>query len=104
MKKRIAAVLFFAAALTVPALLLAHEGHTHHVMGTVKAISATDIDVKDSGGKVVSCQLTAETKYRREETNVTAADIMVGERVVVEATEKDGKMIAKLVLLGKMSM
>ncbi len=102
--RRIAASLVFVAALTVPALLLAHEGHTHHVMGTVNAISATNIDVKDSTGKVVSCQLTADTKYRREETNVTAADIMVGERVVVEAAETDGKMIAKLVLLGKMSM
>ncbi len=102
--KRIAASLVFVAALTVPALLLAHEGHTHQVMGTVNAITATNIDVKDSTGKIVSCQLTSDTKYRREETNVTAADIMVGERVVVEAAETDGKMIAKLVLLGKMSM
>ncbi|HQT94049.1 MAG: hypothetical protein B7Z68_08335 [Acidobacteria bacterium 21-70-11] len=102
--KRIAAGLVFVAALAVPALLLAHEGHTHHVVGTVNAISATNIDVKDSTGKVVSCQLTTDTKFRREETNVTAADVMVGERVVVEAAETDGKMVAKLVLLGKMSM
>ncbi len=102
--KRISASLVFVVALTVPALLLAHEGHTHHVMGTVNAISATNIDVKDSTGKVVACQLTTNTKFRREETNVAAADVMVGERVVVEAAETNGKMIAKLVLLGKMSM
>jgi hypothetical protein len=102
--KRIAASLVFVAALAVPALLLAHEGHTHKVMGTVNAVTATNLDVKDSAGKVVSCQLTADTKYRRGETTVTKPDFMVGERVVVEGAEKDGKMIAELVLLGKMSM
>ena len=102
--KRTAASLVFVAALAVPALLLAHEGHSHHVMGTVKSITATNIEVKDADGKVVSCQLTADTQYRREEKPVTAADIMIGERVVVEASEVDGKMIAKLVQLGKMKM
>lgn len=102
--KRIAAGLIFVAALAVPALLPAHEGHVHHVMGTVNAVSANNIDVKDSDGKVVSCQLTSDTKFLREETATTAAGIMVGERVVVDANEKDGKMIAEVVRLGKMKM
>jgi len=101
--KRILACLAFVAAVAVPAVVLAHEGHADHVMGTVDAVSATNIDVKDSAGKVVSCQLTAETKYRRGEAPVTAADIKVGERVMVETAEKDGTMIAKVVRLAKAS-
>jgi len=57
-----------------------------------------------AAGEVVSCQLTAETKFRRGEKSVTAADIKVGERVMVETVEKDGKAIATLVLLGEMRM
>ena len=102
--KEIAARLVFVVALAVPALLLAHEGHAHHVMGTVNAVSADNIDVKDAAGEVVSCQLTAETKFRRGEESVTAADIKVGERVMVDTVEKDSKMIATLVLLGEMDM
>lgn len=102
--KRFVAGLALVATFAAPAVLLAHEGHAHHVMGTVSAVSVSNIDVKDSAGKVVSFQLTAETKVLRGETPVNAADIKVGERVMVEGTEADGKMTAKLVRLGKAGM
>ncbi len=99
--KRGFVVLAFVTALAAPALLLAHEGHAHHVMGTVNAMDANRLEVKDTTGKLVSCQLTADTKYLRGDTPVAAADVKVGERVMVEAVEQAGKRIAREVRLGK---
>ncbi len=98
MKKLTLFVLLLAAA-TIPAQLLAHEGHEHKVMGIVAAVDANQIEVETTDGKKVTILLGKETKYLRGKTLVTAADIKVGGRIVVTVVEKDGKKMAKEVRL-----
>jgi hypothetical protein len=70
------------------------------MMGTVSAITTDRIEIKDSDGKLASCQLTSETKYMRGESLVAEPGITIGERVMVETEEKSGKVIARIVRLG----
>lgn len=98
--KRHAVVLSFLAALTLPAWLLAHEGHAHKVMGTVTALDANHVEIVAKDGKKVSILLNKETKYTNGKTPVNPADIKVGERVVLSVVEEGGKQTAKEVLLG----
>ena len=105
MNRNTLAVLSLAAALTLPGRLLAHEGHK--VMGTVTAVDVSHLEVKDKAGKIVSIAMTAETKYRKPGATAgalaqaaAAADVKVGQRVVVSVTEEGEKMTATEVMLG----
>jgi hypothetical protein len=70
---------------------LAHEGHTHKVMGTVTAIDATHVEVHSADGKHESYALSPETKYVKGATAAALADVQVGARVVLSVVEKSGK-------------
>ena len=86
-----------AAALVMPAVARAHEGHTEKVMGTVASIQGNHVMVKTVAGKAVMVMLDAKTKITRGTTQVTAADVKVGERVVADGPlEKDMLMAASL--------
>lgn len=105
MKRSMFVGLFLAVALVIPGRLLAHEGHK--VMGTVTAVDASHVEVKDKEGKIVSIALTTETKYRKPGAKATApaqsavaADVKVGQRVVVSVKEDGEKMTATDVMLG----
>lgn len=105
MKRSLFVGLSLAAALVIPGRLPAHEGHK--VMGTVTAVDASQLEVKDKAGKTVSIVLTAETKYRKPGATAAApaqaaaaADVKVGQRVVVSVKEEGEKMTATEVMLG----
>ena len=107
MRRRIVVGLSLAAALVNPGRLLAHEGHAHKVMGTVAAVDAKHIEVDAKDGKKVSIELTAETKYLKPSAvtggaaqAASAADMKVGQRVVVTVAEAGEKKTAKEVMLG----
>lgn len=72
----------------------------HHVMGVVKAIDAThlEIDTKDAG--VVSVVIDKDTKYLRDKSQIKNSDVKVGDRVAVETMEMGGKNMAHKVMLG----
>ena len=75
----------------------AHPGHAHKVMGTVSSVQGNHVEVKDAGGKITMHMLDEKTKIRRGRTTLTAADIKVGDRVVLSITEQkgaDGKAVA----------
>ena len=89
----------------MPGYLMAHEGHK--VMGTVTAFDANQLEVKDQGGKTVSIALAAETRYSKPGATAAApaqgaaaADLKVGQRVVVSVKEEGAKMTATEVMLG----
>ena len=82
------------AALALPSALLAHAGHPHRVMGTVSAISATQIDVKTADGTIVAIALDAKTVYRSGKTKIDAKAVKLGERVVVSALQAEGAKLA----------
>lgn len=99
--------LLFALLLTltfVPAAY-AHKGHDHRIMGTVAVIQSGHLEVKAADGKTSSVLLNEKTKIVMGKMAHKVADIKVGDRVVVTATDvkgKDGKpmLIAKQVALG----
>lgn len=83
----------------------AHEGHNIRVMGTVAAIHEQHLTITTTAGKTSVVILDDKTKVLRGKAVKTAADIKVGERVVVTASDvkgKDGKttLKAKQVSLG----
>jgi hypothetical protein len=100
----------------VPALVLAigaltssvasaHEGHAHKIMGTVTAVQAdsTHIEVKTTEGKVVTIQVTPDTKYLAGSKPAALSDLVVGARVVVTAKMEQQKTIATEIKVGAAS-
>jgi len=71
-------------------LLLAH-GDATHLMGTVTAISADTVTIKDTAGKSVVVMLPKVTKYLQNKKAATKDDLKVGARVVIDA-KMDEKM------------
>ncbi len=98
MNRKVVVGLVLVVALTIPAVVHAHEGHTHKVMGTVSTVTDTQVEVKTTDGKTVAIALDAKTVYRQGKAKVDAKALKVGERVVVEA-EGDKTMTAKTVQL-----
>jgi hypothetical protein len=101
MKKLLIALMF---ALAVTPLAFAHEGHDQKIMGTVSAIEAGQLTVKATTGKSSTVLLNDKTKVLMGKMVHKLADIKVGDRIVVTATDikgKDGKpvLVAKQVNL-----
>lgn len=96
----IAAWIALAAILAAPAVLVAHEGHHHEAMGTVKMLHENHLMLTISDGKEQTFVLTDETRYLRGETTVTREAVTVGERAVVMYETKDGSDRAIEVRLG----
>ena len=98
MKHLFAAIV--AAALLAPAIVEAHPGHDHKILGVVTVIHENHLEVKDAKGKISKHVLSATTKIRKDKSKASASDIKVGDRVVVtirETKDKDGKMVANVV-------
>lgn len=72
---------------------LAHESKPH-IMGTVTALDTEHVVVQTKDGKTTSILLNTETKYRKEQTATTGADLKVGDRVVVDTTGKGDTLTA----------
>jgi hypothetical protein len=85
--------------LLLPATLLAHGGKTH-VLGTVTAIDANQVEVKTQDGKTTSILLTKATKYSKGKSAAKAADLKVGDRVVVDVTGEGIKLTATDIRIG----
>jgi len=79
--------------ITLPAIAGAH-GKGKHVLGTVAALDEGEIQVLTKEGKTVSIQTVAETKYQNRGNNGEETVPQVGDRVVVDVKEQDGKLTA----------
>ena len=91
-----------ALSLALAGTLRAHGGYTH-VMGTVTAMDATHVEVKTKAGKTVSVKLTEATRFTKDGAAAAAKDMLVGQRVSVEAKPKGDALEASEVKLGVMS-
>lgn len=78
------------AALVMPVVARAHTGHVHKVMGTVSAVTPTQLDVKTTDGKTVTVVLDAKTTFKQGTAKADATVLKVGDRVVVSATQAVG--------------
>ena len=86
------------------ALVMAHPGHDHKVLGTVTMAAADHVMVKDKAGKDVTVYINAETKVVAAKKPAKVEDIKNGMRVVITAVtvkEKDAeKLVAKNIEIG----
>jgi len=87
--------------LGMPAAVWAHAGHAHKVLGTISAVTDTQLDVKTTDGKSIAVLLDAKTVYRQGKVRADAKMLKLGERVVVEAEQAEGAklMTAKTVTM-----
>ena len=63
-------------------------------MGTVSKVTAQSVTVTTAAKKNVDVGLNAKTTYTRGDKTVTAADMKVGDRVVIDATEVNEALTA----------
>ena len=103
--RRIGAWLTAALIGLLPVGAFAHPGHTHMVMGTIKALDATHIvvettDAKTHATKPVDIALTDATRYRRGNAATQRSALKPGERVVVSYTEAKDVLTASEVRVG----
>jgi hypothetical protein len=89
MKMKLVTLVIVALVFATPAV--AHEGHTHKVLGTVAAVQPNQIEVKGTDGKVV---------ITRGRDKLDATALRVGERVSVDYTQAKKTNTAKAIKLG----
>jgi hypothetical protein len=92
MVKRIGRLVLLMTA-TFTGIAAAH-GEGMHVFGTVAALDNAEIQVLTIQGKTVSIHTVTETKYRNKGRRGGGNVPKVGDRVAVDVTEKDGKLMA----------
>ncbi len=96
---RRALTLFLATALLAAVQLFAHGGF-EHVMGTVTKITAQTVTVMTAANKTVDVAVNDKTTYARGAQKIAAGDLKVGDRVVIDATGEDPKLVAASVKVG----
>jgi hypothetical protein len=97
---RPAVVLSFALLFVSAGLALAHEGHTHTVMGTVSSCTDTQLVVKKTDGKDAVITLNAKTTVTKGDGKLTLKDVAVGQRVVVDVGDGKTPLVARGIKLG----
>ncbi len=88
MLKQLAAL---SAAILLAATMLVAHGDATHLMGTVTAIDAKTVTIKDKDSKSINVMLEKTTKYLENKKAATKDDVKVGARVVIDA-KMDEKM------------
>jgi hypothetical protein len=90
-------------AITLTLLSLgafAHDG-AHGMKGTVTAVNADTITVESVDKKSETIHFDAKTAFIKSGAAATVKDLKVGDRVIIEAHDMDGKMHAVKVRFGK---
>ncbi|MBX3331795.1 MAG: hypothetical protein KF722_15415 [Nitrospira sp.] len=86
-------ILVLLMTATLPGIAAAH-GEGQHVFGTITALDRAEIQVLTVEGKTVSIHTATETKYRNKGRRGGGSVPQVGDRVAVDVTKKDGKLMA----------
>ncbi len=95
-----ALIALFTLSMAGSAVVRAHEGHDHKIMGTVTMAAADHVMLKDKDGKDVTVKVTKDTKVKSKPA-MKVEDIKAGTRVVVTATQaKDKSFTAKAIEVG----
>ena len=97
-----AVVLAFFLLLATIQTAFGHDG-AEHVMGTLSKVSSQSVTVNTMDKKVVQVGLNSKTAYTRDDKKVSASEMKVGDRVMIEAKEVDEKLVADSVKLGAMA-
>jgi hypothetical protein len=86
-------------ALVAAALAYSHEGH-QHLKGTVTKLDGMRMELKSTDGDLVTVNLTKKTKYLRDKMVVTAFEVQVGSRVVIDLDRHGSEQVALEVRIG----
>lgn len=78
--------------------VLAHPGHTHKILGTVTAVTASSVDVLDRSNEKTTFVVTKDTKIRVGKAAGTIKDVRAGLRIVVEAEEEEDDTFVALTI------
>lgn len=102
MKKAIfaAATTLLLAFLSIAFLARAH-GNEKHVIGTVTAISDTQITVETQTKETQVVKIVADTSFLKSGAASTLKELKVGDRVVIHARPVGSDLIAHEVRFGK---
>ena len=93
------ATLAVLGSIAIVQMAFGHGGF-EHVMGTVSKIGADNVTVQTTAKKSVDVGINSKTTYTRGDAKVAASDMKVGDRVVIDATEVNEKLVAASVKLG----
>lgn len=78
----------------------AHDG-AHGMKGTVTAVNADTITVETLAKKTETVHFDAKTAFTKSGVSARVKDLKVGDRVIIQAHDMDGKMHAVKVRFGK---
>ena len=95
--------IILTAALVVPAVASAHEGHMHKALGTIASVQGEHVGIKTTDGKTLTVMLDKETIVTRGKTKLDATALKVGERVSVDYMEENKMMMAHAIKLATTS-
>ena len=91
--KRFLAFIIVTCMLSFPLIVGAH-GNATHVMGTVTETTQDHITVKTPKGKSVTLVITSDTSFQRNGISTKDARPQVGNRLIAEAANIEGKFVA----------
>ena len=89
-----------AVLLVAPAVLYAHAGHVHKIMGTVMARDGKHVEVKTPSGEVLSIAVNEKTSVVRAKKKITFEEVQTGRRVVVDIGDGEDPLIAREIEIG----
>ena len=93
-----ATLVFLLFVALAPAL--AHDGHTHRIMGTITAVDGKHMDVKTPSGEVLSIQINDKTLVTRAKRKIALDQVKKGGRVVVDIGNGEDPLIAREIQMG----
>jgi hypothetical protein len=91
--RRILTAAMLVAAIATTAL--AHAGHIHNFLGTVKSVDESRLVITTTESKDATFVLTPKTTYSREGKSASKSDLRTGVRVAVHVDE-DGKTVTSI--------
>src|SRR6266705_1565582 len=91
--------LTFVFAFTLIGAAFAHGGG-EHVKGKVTAITDSNITVSTVNGETKTVTFDQSSKFLKSGTPATAKDLKVGDKVVIDVHEMNGKLHATQLRFG----
>jgi len=91
------------AALVLPTVARAHEGHVHNALGTISSVQSEQVALTTRDGKTLTVVLNKKTAVTRGKDKLDASALKVGERVSVDYLEENKVMMAQTIKLGTAS-
>ena len=82
----------------IPAM--AHDGHTHRIMGTITAVDGKHLEVRTPSGENLSIQINDKTVTTRAKRKIALDQVKKGGRVVVDIGNGEDPLIAREIQVG----